>query len=396
MFLGFSHPPYTAMQQYYNAPYPSQPNFYNTAYDTAAFNGYTPYAQQPQPALWGSTPYTNNTAGLPPPMQMQSGAPPPAPTAHRSGHRRRATMPSNTNGASKPLKSALKPNNTVHQALVPSNPAPLQRKRAMSSSKRERDRELQTMSTTDYSSAFNNQGMNLLQDESVYMFVSFHGTNELRIENLAHKAMDEIRREIFGMWPGGLMLDELRHTQWKVRFNNAPWSLNGTDAQWTWRMLVRFFTLFAERGYSYNTTLDVGTASPRLHFIASSQSICHFFLATITNRGRVITLIDPPLDIGRDLTPGLQRTLPGHILRDDIGAVGDTTVRSIELRRYLNDTNEITCDQFHCQVLRILEHIGYTLCATLPMARKGPLSALGIGPKQELLVFRSVKSSPVY
>ncbi|KAJ3799935.1 hypothetical protein GGU11DRAFT_742983 [Lentinula aff. detonsa] len=385
------------MQQYYNS-YTSQPNYYNQPYDGAGpYNGYTPYTQQPQqhqqhqPPLWGSTPYAP-TAGLPPPMQMQSGAPPPAPTAHRSSHRRKATMP--TNGNSKPLKSVLKPNNSV-QAPIPSTPAPLQRKRAMSNPKRD-NHNINIPNAADYTSGFNNQSFNLLEDESVYMFVSFHGTNELRIENLAHKAMDEIRHEIFGMWPGGLILDELHNTQWRVRFHNAPWSLHGKDVQWTWRMLVRFFTLFEERGFSYNTTLDVGTSNPRLHFIASAQTICKFFLATITNGGRTFTLIDPPLDITRDLTSGLQSTLPGHTCRDNMDRVGETSVRVVELRRYFNNSNEITCNQFHCQMLRIIEHIGYTLCATLPMARKGPLSALGIGPKQELLVFKSIKSSPVY
>lgn len=96
------------------------------------------------------------------------------------------------------------------------------------------------------------------------MFVSFHGTNELHIENLAHKAMDEIRKEIFGMWPGGLELDELQNTQWRVRFKNTPWSLRDENVQWyvvasmlsphfsnslirAWRMLVKLFTLFEER-----------------------------------------------------------------------------------------------------------------------------------------------------
>ncbi|KAJ4486105.1 hypothetical protein J3R30DRAFT_3697526 [Lentinula aciculospora] len=377
------------MQQYYS--YPSQPNYYSQPYDGAgAYNGYAPYTQQPQPALWGSTPYAP-TAGLPPPMQMQSGASPPVPNAHRSSHRRRAISPTKT--TSKPLKSALKQSNSI-QAPVPSAPAPLQRKRAMSNPKRE----YQTVgmpNAADYTSSFNNQGFNLPEDESAYMFVSFHGSNELHIENLAHKAMDEIRKEIFGMWPGGLVLDELQNTQWRVRFKNAPWSLRDENVQWAWRMLVRLFTLFEERGFSYNTTLDVGTASPRLYFIASSQSVCKFFLATITNGGRTFTLIDPPMDVMRDLTAGLQTALPGHISRDDMGRLGETNLRVVELRRPIYGGNEITCYQFHCQVFRILEHIGYTLCATIPMARRGPLSALGIGPRQELLVFKSITSSPV-
>ncbi|KAJ3815962.1 hypothetical protein F5876DRAFT_61066 [Lentinula aff. lateritia] len=378
------------MQQYYGS-YPTQSNYYSQPYDGAGpYNGYTPYTPQPQAPVWGSTPYAPN-AGLPPPMQMQSGAPPPTPTAHRSGHRRRTTMPSRN--TSQPLKSALKPSNSIQMA-TPSSPAPLHRKRAMSNPKRD----YQSMgmpNAADSTTPFSNQGFHLPEDESTYMFVSFHGTNELHIENLAHKAMDEIRKEIVGMWPGGLELDELQNTQWRLRFKNAPWSLRDENVQWAWRMLVKLFTLFQERGYSYNTTLDVGTSSPRLHFVFSSLSIYRFFLATISNGGRTFTLIDPPMDVMRDLTTGLQGALPGHISKDEFGRLGETNLRIVELRRPIYGGNEITCNQFHCQILRILKHIGYTLCATLPMARKGPLSAIGIGTRQELLVLKSVKGSPI-
>ncbi|KAJ4484725.1 hypothetical protein C8J55DRAFT_508863 [Lentinula edodes] len=378
------------MQQYYGS-YPTQSNYYSQPYDGAGpYNGYTPYTPQPQAPVWGSTPYAPN-AGLPPPMQMQSGAPPPTPTAHRSSHRRRTTMPSRN--TSQPLKSALKPSNSI-QMPTPSSPAPLHRKRAMSNPKRDYQN-MGMPNAADYTTPFSNQGFHLPEDESTYMFVSFHGTNELHIENLAHKAMDEIRKEIFGMWPGGLELDELQNTQWRVRFKNAPWSLRDENVQWAWRMLVKLFTLFEERGYSYNTTLDVGTSSPRLHFVASSLSICRFFLATISNGGRTFTLIDPPMDVMRDLTTGLQGALPGHISKDEFGRLGETNLRIVELRRPIYGGNEITCNQFHCQILRILKHIGYMLCATLLMARKGPLSAIGIGTKQELLVLKSVNSSPV-
>ncbi|KAF5390231.1 hypothetical protein D9757_002959 [Collybiopsis confluens] len=223
-----------------------QQYYYNTPYDGAGpYNGYTPAYTQPQSTFWGSTPYAGN-AGLPPPMQLQASAPPPL---HRSNHRSRATMPS----SSKPLKSALK----SAQSAIPSTPALYQRKRALSNSKRD----YLPTPAIDYTPGYNtNQVFQLPQDESAYMFVSFHGTNEIIIENLAHKAMDEIRREIFGMWPGGMTLDELINTQWRVRFQNAPWALRDENVQWAWRMLVRLFTLFEERGFTYNTTIDVGSA----------------------------------------------------------------------------------------------------------------------------------------
>ncbi|KIK70967.1 hypothetical protein GYMLUDRAFT_33057 [Collybiopsis luxurians FD-317 M1] len=380
------------MQQFYNS-YPTQPNYYNLPYDgSGPYNGYTPAYSHPQPQLtWGSTPYAQNS-GLPPPMQLQSGAAPPVPNSHRSSHRRRATMPSQS---SKPLRSALKQNGA--QAPVPSTPAPLQRKRALSNSKRDYYNMPMPTTAADYTVGFNNNHVfQLPQDESAYMFVSFHGTDELHIENLAHKAMDEIRREIFGMWPGRLILDELVNTQWRVRFQNAPWALRDENVQWAWRMLVRLFTLFEERGFTYNTTIDVGSSSPRLQFVAAQQSLCKFFIATITNKGRTFTMVDPPIEVLRDFTVGLQSALPGHISRNDPDQLGETSLRVVELRRqHTHNGSEITINQFHCQLFRILDNMGYQLCATLPMARRGPLSTLGFGPRQELLVFKSANSEPL-
>jgi len=192
------------------------------------------------------------------------------------------------------------------------------------------------------------------------------------------------------------VLDELENTQWRVRFINSPWSLRDENVEWAWRMLVKLFTLFEERGFSYNTTLDIGTPSPRLHFMATQPSICKFFIATITNHGRTFTIVNPPIEVSRDLTAGLQTALPGHISKDDLGKLGETPLRTVELRKRTYGSSEISCNQFHCQLFRILDNIGYMLCATLPMARRGPLSSIGFGPKQELLVFKSNTSSPVY
>jgi hypothetical protein len=299
-------------------------------------------------------------------------------------------MPSKN--SNKPLKSALKRNGTV--APAPSTPLPLQRKRALSNPKRDYNMGMPT--PVDYS--YNNPGFQLdMSDEAACMFVSFHGNNELHMENIAPKAMEEIRKEIFGMWPSGIAFDELENTRWRVRFRDAPWSLQGENVQWAWKMLVKLFTLFEERGFTYNTTLDVASANPRLLFIASQQSVCKFFLATITDSGRTFTIIEPPMEVSRDFTRGLQTSLPGHILRDDMSKLGETNLRVVELkRRTYGGMSEITCNQFHCKLLRILDNIGYTVCATLPMARKGPLSVLGLGTRQELIVFKATNSSPLY
>lgn len=65
------------------------------------------------------------------------------------------------------------------------------------------------------------------------MFISFHGNNELRIENATKEFMDELGREVFGMWPDGVVLDELpEKTHWRVRFRNAPWSLREKKLKW--------------------------------------------------------------------------------------------------------------------------------------------------------------------
>ncbi|KAF5390232.1 hypothetical protein D9757_002958 [Collybiopsis confluens] len=99
------------------------------------------------------------------------------------------------------------------------------------------------------------------------------------------------------------------------------------------------------------------------------------------------------MEVARDFSAGLQSALPGHISRNDVEKVGGTELRVIDLRKqHTYGGSEITVNQFHCQLFRILDNMGYSLCATLPMARRGPLSALGYGTRQELLVFKSANS----
>lgn len=45
-------------------------------------------------------------------------------------------------------------------------------------------------------------------------------------------------------------------------------------------------------------------------------------------------MVDPPVEVSRDFTMGLQTSLGGHISRDDLSKLGETNLRVVELKRH--------------------------------------------------------------
>ena len=63
------------------------------------------------------------------------------------------------------------------------------------------------------------------------MFVSFHGTNELRLGNVAYQdTLDEIKEHIIPMWPHGVSSQMTSPLSWRITFSRNPWSATGSDA----------------------------------------------------------------------------------------------------------------------------------------------------------------------
>jgi hypothetical protein len=69
------------------------------------------------------------------------------------------------------------------------------------------------------------------------MFVSFHGYNELHIENIMTLALDEVRKVIWPQWPDGIESDVVLDYKCVVKFRNTPWDLSGSNVR-QWVLLI--------------------------------------------------------------------------------------------------------------------------------------------------------------
>jgi|ERR1700722_2188649 len=64
-----------------------------------------------------------------------------------------------------------------------------------------------------------------------FIFITFRGTNELLVENMTHPdALNELRQELFPLWPAGVESNESHGDVWRVLFSKDPWSSSGPDA----------------------------------------------------------------------------------------------------------------------------------------------------------------------
>ncbi|KAG6857546.1 hypothetical protein H0H87_000145 [Tephrocybe sp. NHM501043] len=354
--MSYGNYPYYNQQQYphpaYGAPGPSNP------YPPYS---YTPYAPPPQ-----HLEREQQQPFIPPPppgFQPQAQPPLPRPKAHR----RTAT----TSGA--PLKSAMKKTTTAplhdglaRQATYPagySNHVP--RPPILSNNLRQ------------YTSNHNPD-----EFRPLHMFMSLIGNNELRVENIMEPGLHELRSTIIPMWPDGVELDAQRGHDWTVKFKNNPWSLEGSNAPKAWAIIVQLFTLFARRGFSFQTTMNFGNTSPRLVFeVTSEDRTSQFFLAYLSRGGRRLSLIRPPTLVDDTLGHQLKAVLPRRINEEAIGE----DIRVLEVKKPSPGAAGVEPQFFLMHVLKILTDLGFNLATGLPLGRKGPL---GLRTGKELLVFR--------
>jgi hypothetical protein len=64
-----------------------------------------------------------------------------------------------------------------------------------------------------------------------FIFITFRGANQLVVENLSNPdALDELRQELFPLWPAGVETVESLRNEWRVTFARDPWSSSGQDA----------------------------------------------------------------------------------------------------------------------------------------------------------------------
>ncbi|KAJ7706198.1 hypothetical protein B0H17DRAFT_1293261 [Mycena rosella] len=170
--------------------------------------------------------------------------------------------------------------------------------------------------------------------EAYHMFVTFKGDSELLLENTLEFARQEIEKEIFPLWPHGVESSQFRDSNWKIRFRNSPWNMNGPDVATAWKLIAALFTLFSVRGFSFITSTKCTTQQPRLIFqITNSDRTSIFFLAYFSRGGRRVSLINPPHHIATAFGPTLKVYLPNQV-----EVIHETGMVTVETKREMAGT----------------------------------------------------------
>ncbi|KDQ30811.1 hypothetical protein PLEOSDRAFT_155479 [Pleurotus ostreatus PC15] len=218
----------------------------------------------------------------------------------------------------------------------------------------------------------------------IHLYLSFHGNNELRVENGGQPAVTELRRLMNTLWPPGIELDDIEGYIWRVRFAGSPWNLSGPDSAYD--IIVQIFTLFARRGYTFRTFMKTGSPSPRLIFECTNpDKDSRFFVAYFSRTGRCITLVSPPAVVNAEIGHRLEVALPGAIESDQEVEGG---FRVIRLRDAYGGPL-FGKHLFIAYILKIMEELNFLLEATIPLGRRVSFGlGLGLGPKREIFVFK--------
>ncbi|KAG5647973.1 hypothetical protein DXG03_007007 [Asterophora parasitica] len=356
-------------QSYPNYPYYGQPIYQQPH---AQYMGPGPSNGYPQ------YPYPANNLYVPPAAPQERIEPfiPPNPTAaapRGKSHRRTATTPAG------PLKSALKKSSAVaapaatealtRQPTYPGSGFPnpqISRPRLLSNNFR------------GFHSDLNHE-----EFRPLHMFMLLIGNNELRLENIMDPALRELRSTILPLWPEGVESDSQHGHDWTVRFRSNPWTLQGPHVATALHIIVELWTLFARRGFAFQTSMNIGSPTPRLVFeVKSHDPISQFFLAYFSHGGRRLHLIKPPTVVDDTLGSQLKAYLPRRITEESVSR----DVRIIEVKKQSGPgVTEVEPQFFLMHVLKCLYGLGYTLQASVPLGRRGPL---GLRAGKEMLVFR--------
>lgn len=347
-----SYPNYS----YYGQPVYQQPPYM----PSGPSNGYPQYPYPSNPNAYIPPPPTQEnreTPFIPPPLATQA--------LPSKSHRR------SVSAQAVPLKSALKkPSNApppTNEGLTRQSTYPNQNTRPRLISNN-----FNRTYTSDHNKDF----------RPLHMFLVLNGNNELRVENIMIPAIPELRATILPMWPDGVESDAQHGHDWTVRFRNNPWALQGPNTHIAWHIIVQLFTLFARRGFAYQTSLSMGNLSPRLVFeVTPEDRTSQFFLAYFSQGGKRLTLIKPPTIVDDTLGNQLKAQLPRKIAEESVG----DGLRVIEIKKAPGVAPEVEPQFFLMHVLKILAELGYNLVTSVPLGRKGPL---GLRIARELLVFR--------
>ncbi|KAH7930946.1 hypothetical protein BV22DRAFT_1027699 [Leucogyrophana mollusca] len=220
-----------------------------------------------------------------------------------------------------------------------------------------------------------------------HLFVSFHGSNELRMRNVAFQdTLDEIKENLVPMWPHGISSQSTTEHSWRVGFSRNPWSASGMEGIIVQKMICELFTRLSRQGYQYLTSLNTGYPSPQLVFQdREPDDYSEFFVAHFSRSGHKMTLIRPPRRIGESIGPRLRNAWPYKIAAD---RASEDEIYTVELKRNALGAPELDKNVFAAHALQEINLMGYRLEATVCLARSG---ILGFGSKKEIWVFRGTR-----
>ncbi|KAF5374747.1 hypothetical protein D9758_000297 [Tetrapyrgos nigripes] len=356
-------------QYYHQPPYYAQQQQQQQQQQQIPPNAYASYNQQ-MPALWSNnTPYMRSN-GLPQTMQTQAPVIPTAGLNNFSRPERSATLPAGYPGRSA-LKRPRKMSKPTEKAAEGFHYVPGPRKRTVS----------------------NPQGDNIPtppgHTEPIQLFMSLHGTNELHLGQLSITAIDGVRKSVVAIWPHGFDIDDMDGEVWRVRFRGTPWSFTGPDAHKALAMLQKLFQEFSEYGWVFQTSVNIGTTSPRLIFIRAKRRVISFYLLYFSHSTCRVSLINFPPRVRTHLVALLQQQKVAA--QSNYMEENDTMdIQVVEMKKVPGyKTSESESAHFLAGLLSSLDTLGFSLETAIPIARKGPFSWLGVGPKQELFLFRS-------
>ncbi|THV04966.1 hypothetical protein K435DRAFT_149990 [Dendrothele bispora CBS 962.96] len=204
--------------------------------------------------------------------------------------------------------------------------------------------------------------------EPIQYFVSLHGTNELHLGQLSKVAIEAIRNDIFSHWPHGLEVDELDGEVWRVKFRGTLWTFTGPDARRALVLLKKLFEEFSDKGWTFQTSVN-------------------FYLLYFSHTACRASLVDFPPRAQRHLVDLLQKH---KVFTQPSWPDESERIQVIEMKKSTGFKSlEADSSHFLAGLLSSLDTLGFSLETAIPIAKKAPLSWFGIGPKQELFIFRS-------
>jgi len=359
----YQQPPQPIQQQYSGQQQQQQ------QYASTPFTANIPF---PQPS-----PYAAPATLQPAPPQQPAHRPPRTQTPHPGASLNRKRASSN---GQKPLRSAMKDPERSRSTIAANGTSTTLRQRRQSAGTELRPRMDSIARTRTNSST---------RVDPDHIFLSINPPNGLELSNLAFKStVDELREQIFPMWPTGVAHQERRGYDWRVKFVGSPWDSNGPESIMAQRVICRIFWVLAAQGYVYLTSINTGRAfkSPRLVFIrAPVDARAHFFAMSLNKAGNRLMFVDPPQAVVNSLGLSLRTAFPHRIANEHTPEDG---IFTITLKSGI-DAMGADKNLFLAHILKFINDMAFKLDASVPLARRG---LFGMSGRKEIWVFKGSES----